>query len=151
MDVTGLPAAQHEMVICGVAAAVEYQVPANMLLAVAEQEAGQPKTWSRNSNGSFDVGVMQFNTAYLRHLQSYGITPEDVEGRGCYPFRLAAWRLAKHIKFDRGPFWQRVANYHSRTPKYNQKYQELIMPRAYKWLKWLEPRVQTEVVAENTR
>ncbi|MEI7995447.1 MAG: hypothetical protein WCH01_11155 [Methylococcaceae bacterium] len=65
-----IPPQIQERVVCSISAAVKYQVPANIVLAVAEKEAGKPGQWVRNSNGTHDVGSMQFNTAYLSELAS---------------------------------------------------------------------------------
>ena len=94
----------------------------------------------RNSNGTHDVGSMQFNTSYLKDFSRYGITPDHVSAAGCYAFDLAAWRIRLHIKNDQGDVWTRAANYHSRTPKYNEKYRADLMTKAVKWADWLEKR-----------
>jgi len=138
-----LPPAIQERVVCSIVAAVKYQVPANMLIAVAEKEGGQPGQWVRNTNGTHDVGAMQFNTAYLADLRRYGITADDVAQRGCYAYELAAWRLRGHIKNDSGDIWTRAANYHSRTPQFNAPYRADLMRRAAKWEKWLSARFST--------
>lgn len=140
-----LPPAQVERVVCSITAAIKYQVPANIMLAIAEQEGGRPglENKNRNDNGSYDVGRMQFNTAYLKDLERYGITAEDVARPGCYSYDLAAWRIRGHIKNDSGDIWTRAANYHSRTPYYNNIYQSQITPKAAKWQRWLEARFDT--------
>jgi hypothetical protein len=132
MPFVDLPPQLQERVVCSIAAAVKYQIPANIVLAVAEKEAGKPGQWVRNTNGTHDVGPMQFNTAYLRDLAGYGITPDDVAAAGCYAFDLAAWRLRQHIKKDRGDLWTRAANYHSRTPQYNATYRADLLVKAGK-------------------
>ena len=78
MPVADLPPQLQERVVCSIAATVKYQVPANIVLAVAEKEAGKPGQWVLNTNGTHDVGPMQFNTAYLRDLAGYGITLDAV-------------------------------------------------------------------------
>jgi hypothetical protein len=133
----------QERVICSISAAAKYEIPANLVLAVAEKEAGRPGQWVRNKNGTHDVGSLQFNTAYLRDLARYGITARDVAAAGCYPFDLAAWRLRLHIRHDRGDLWTRAANYHSRTPRYNAVYRADLMRRASRWASWLEARFVT--------
>ena len=143
MPVADLPPQLQERVVCSIAAAVKYQVPANIVLAVAEKEAGKPGQWVRNTNGTHDVGPMQFNTAYLRDLFGYGITPDDVAAAGCYAYDLAAWRLRQHIKKDRGDLWTRAANYHSRTPQYNAVYRVDLIVKAVRWADWLEARFVT--------
>jgi hypothetical protein len=143
MPFVDLPPQLQERVVCSIAAAVKYQIPANIVLAVAEKEAGKPGQWVRNTNGTHDVGPMQFNTAYLRDLTGYGITPDDVAAAGCYAFDLAAWRLRQHIKKDKGDLWTRAANYHSRTPQYNATYRADLLVKAARWADWLEARFVT--------
>jgi hypothetical protein len=132
-----------EPVACSILAALKYELPVNVLLAVAGQEAGRPGQWVRNSNGTYDVGPMQFNTAYLRELARYGIEPGDVEVAGCYSYELAAWRIRGHLRNDSGDLWTRVANYHSRTPSINARYRLQIMRRSAYWADWLDERFAT--------
>jgi len=142
------PPALSEPVACSIMAAVKYELPVNIVLAVAAQEGGKPGQWVRNSNGTYDVGPMQFNTSYLRELSRYGITPKDVEQGGCYSYDLAAWRLRGHVRNDRGDLWTRVANYHSRTPAINARYRQQVMRRAAWWADWLDERFATQQVAQ---
>lgn len=143
MILADLPPAMQERVVCSVAAAVRYNVPANIVLGIAELEGGRPDTVSRNKNGTADIGVMQFNTGYLAGLEKYGISPKDVAGAGCYPYELATWRVAGHIQNDSGDLWTRAANYHSRTAVYNQAYRAKLIKSAAKWGEWLTLRMNT--------
>ncbi|KQN00141.1 conjugal transfer protein TrbN [Sphingomonas sp. Leaf230] len=138
-----IPPAIRERVVCSVAAAAKYAVPANIILAVAQREGGRPGQWVRNTNATYDIGAMQFNTAYIRTLARYGIGTGDVAKAGCFSFDLAAWRLRGHIKNDRGDIWTRVANYHSRTPRHNAPYRAAIMIGARQWGNWLAARFHT--------
>ena len=148
MPLVDLPPLLQERVVCSIAAAVKYEVPANVLLAVAEKEGGRPGQWVRNANGTHDVGPMQFNTVYVGELGKYGITAADVAQAGCYPFELAAWRLRGHIRNDEGDLWTRAANYHSRTPRYNAAYRADLIVKALKWADWLEARFVTYDMAK---
>jgi hypothetical protein len=141
-----LPPHFQERTVCSIEAAVKYEVPANILLAVAEKEGGKPGQWVRNSNDTYDVGPMQFNTAYLSDLARYGITPQHVAQSGCYSYTLAAWRIRMHIQNDRGDLWTKVSNYHSYTPHLNIAYREDLMRRAARWEKWLNTRFTTRNV-----
>jgi hypothetical protein len=138
-----LPPQLQERVVCSISASVKYAVPANIVLAVAEKEAGKPGQWKKNSNGTHDVGPMQFNTSYLDELARYGITANDVAAAGCYSFNLAAWRLRRHIRNDKGDLWTKAANYHSRTPQYNIVYRADLIQKAVKWANWLDARFAT--------
>jgi len=133
-----LPPDIQERVVCSVKAARKYEIPANILLAIAEKENGKPGQWIINRNGTHDVGTMQFNTDYLLDLSKYGITADHVAQPGCYPYQLAAWRIRMHIKNDDGDIWTKAANYHSRTPKFNMIYREDLIVRAHKWDDWLK-------------
>ncbi|MGC6373693.1 transglycosylase SLT domain-containing protein [Pseudomonas sp. S2.OTC.A_B10] len=144
MPFLDLPPQMQERVVCSVTAAIKYEVPANLVLAVAEKEGGKPGQRVRNTNGTDDVGAMQFNTGYLRDLErQYGITADDVAQAGCYSYDLAAWRLRGHIRKDSGDLWTRAANYHSRTPEYNAPYRADLMKKAAKWGTWLSERFVT--------
>ena len=149
MPFIDLPPPRQERVICSISAAVKYEVPANIVLAVAEKEAGRPGQWVKNTNGTHDVGPMQFNTVYLADLARYGITANDAAASGCYSFDLAAWRLRQHLRKDKGDLWTRAANYHSRTPHYNAVYRADLMRRAVKWADWLDARFVTRDVTKS--
>jgi hypothetical protein len=140
-----LPPSLQERVVCSVTASVKYDVPANIILAVAEIENGKPGLYSRNENGSHDVGTMQFNTNYLADLSSYGITAKDVAVAGCYPYELATWRLRGHILHDKGDLWTKAANYHSRTPEYNAIYRAKLKTAARRWAGWLTAHFTTRI------
>jgi hypothetical protein len=142
MPFADLPPQLHERVVCSISAAIKYEIPANILLAIAEIEGGKPGQWVKNSTGFFDVGPLQFNTSYLRELRRYGISPQDIASAGCYPFDLAAWRVGQHIKRDSGDVWTRAANYHSRTPRYNAPYRAKLITKAAIWANWLSLRVE---------
>ncbi len=141
------PVVLEQRIECSVAAAVKFNVPANILLAIAEIENGRAGEVSRNDNGTFDVGVMQFNTAYLAELSQFGISAADVAASNCYPFDLAAWRIAGHLARDRGDLWTRAANYHSRTPLHKAAYRLKLIQAAAKWETWLSERFQVREIA----
>lgn len=133
-----LPPRWQEPAICAISAAYEYGVPADALLSVAQAEGGHPGQWVKNTNGTYDIGTLQFNTAYLRSLSQYGITPAMAAQPGCYPFRLAAWRLHYELETDRGDFWTRIACYHSKTPYYNARYRAKLIRFDQFWRTWIE-------------
>lgn len=143
--------AQQEQIVCSIMASVKYEVPVNIVLAIAEKEGGKPGLWTKNSNGTYDVGVMQFNTRYLKDLSKFGIEPKDVALSNCYSYDLAAWRIRGHLLHDQNDLWTRAANYHSRTPKYNAYYRADLMKKAKKWEVWLKAHFTTYAVIEPQR
>jgi len=147
-DLVDMTPLERERLVCSISAAVEYRVPVDIMLAIAEIENGRPYLVSSNANGSIDIGVMQINSAYLRDLRKFGITYEDVEGEGCYPYRLAAWRVKRHVLDDQGDIWAKAANYHSRTPEFNQVYRAKLKTIARKWAAWLQSIFNVKPFAE---
>ena len=143
MPYVSLPMEEPQRIVCAVIAAIKYEIPANILLAVAEKEGGRPGRWEKNTNGTYDVGLMQFNTAWLKDMERYGITVADVADDSCYSYDLAAWRLRGHLTHDNNDLWTRAANYHSRTPKYNTIYRADLIKKAQKWQYWLAKHFST--------
>lgn len=127
-----------QLIYCSIYSAVKYEIPANILMAVAEKEGGEAWKFSRNKNGTIDIGTMQFNSDYLISLKKYGIQPVDVADSGCYPFELAAWRIRGHILKDQGDLWTKVANYHSRTSRHNRIYRADLIIKSVKWANFIE-------------
>jgi hypothetical protein len=140
---------QQERIECSLQAANHYRIPGLVLLAVAEQEGGKPGQKVRNSNGTYDYGVMQINTVSLSDLRPYGINENHVLAKGCYPYYLAAWRIAGHLQNDEGDIWQRAANYHSRTPYYNSVYRSNLIRRATKIASRLDAKQTTPELTVN--
>ena len=147
--IADMPPHIQERVICSISAAVKYEIPANLLLAVAEKEGGKPGQKVKNTNGTYDIGSMQFNTVYIKYLSKYGITENDVSAKGCYSYDLAAWRIRGHILNDKGDIWTKAANYHSRTYKYNKIYRDDLIVRAEKWGDWLDNNFKVKEIKEN--
>jgi len=151
MPITDLSPSHHqqELIVCSIKAAEKYNLPPNLLLAIAEKENGSPGLWVKNTNGTHDVGALQFNTAYLKTLKQYGITADDVAKSGCYAYDLAGWRIRGHLIKDTGDLWTRAANYHSRTPYYNQVYRADLMVKANRWTNWLEQAMMSPISTVN--
>lgn len=139
MIVADLPPEMQDRIVCSVIASRAYDIPADILLAIAEIEGGFPDQLVANKNGTYDVGYMQFNSAYLKSLSvkyDQNFT-ELVNQSGCYSFFLAAWRLKGHLTNDKGSIWQRAANYHSKTEQFNLRYQKKLINSAHQWAEWL--------------
>ena len=120
-------------IMCSVEAAERYQVPPDLVFAIALTEGGEPFMVSANTNGTADLGLLQFNTAYLKTLAGQGVSTEAVQSRTCYPFHLAAWRLQQHLQEPGADELTKAACYHSRTPKLNAKYRAKLLVNALKF------------------
>lgn len=112
---------------CMAIAARKQQLPEEILWAIRLQEQGSRGTVSQNTDGSYDVGVMQINSIHFKEFQQkWGIKPSWLVHSNCISILAAAFILRREI--DRaGSFWAGVGAYNSRTPSLNYKYREKIM------------------------
>jgi soluble lytic murein transglycosylase-like protein len=123
---------------CATYAAAEYQIPRVLLLAIIKTESsGNIYAVSHNKNGTKDVGPMQLNTIWAQKLErQYGVQNAQyhISANPCYNIRVGAWVLKKELAgATNTDYWQRVGNYHSRTPRFNEDYRRMV----FKNLSWL--------------
>lgn len=137
---------------CVLASAVARNVPANVLLAIGQHEAGKEGSAIRNTNGSYDLGRAGINTKHLDELASYGVSRDVatfyLRNDGCYNYDMAAFLIQRHLAQCKTTFWQCVANYHSKTVQYNQIYQSKIMPLAISWQRFLSANYRVKDVTQ---
>lgn len=118
---------------CTAHAADHFNIPVLVVRAIAKVEGGKIGTVSRNTNGSVDLGIMQINSIHLPMLEKkFGVTWRDLAYKPCVNIGIGTWILAKEIK-EAPDFWTGVGNYHSRTPKFHNRYKGLVA-RAYERL-----------------
>lgn len=88
-----------------------------MLKTIIAVEGGRVGTASRNTNGSYDMGVMQVNTIHLNSIsRELGYSWKDLVFNPCKNIHAGAWILSKRIKEEPSRPWLAVGNYHSKTP-----------------------------------
>lgn len=105
-------------------AAQGYGVHPFVIMAVLQVENGKIGTVSKNSNGSYDLGLMQLNTINLPAISSEfpGVTWREVTYSPCVNIGVGTWFLSERIREVNGDVWRGVGNYHSKTPKYHRRY-----------------------------
>lgn len=131
----------EERLNCSINASIKYNIPVDVLLAISSIENGNIDTISKNSNNTYDYGVMQINSEYIKDLNTklnLQLTPEDFMKRDCFSFQTAAYKIKNHIKFDKGDLLTRLAMYHSKTPKYNEIYKKKIISHSKYWSNFLQ-------------
>lgn len=109
-------------------AAIVYHVPAKVILSIIKAEGGRNGMANRNTNGTYDYGVMQINSSWLPQIKPYGFTRHDLQYNSCKNVEVGTWILSQSIASGTN-LWSGVGNYHSHTPHFNQSYREKI--RAY--------------------
>ncbi|MCW5590205.1 MAG: lytic transglycosylase domain-containing protein [Legionellales bacterium] len=109
-------------------AAVEYRVPAILIISVLKTENGHVGVASKNNNGTYDLGPMQINTSWLPKIAPYGFTWNDLEFNACKNVEVGAWILGMSIASGHD-LSQGVGNYHSHTPYYNMHYSQKVLDK----------------------
>ena len=118
----GLLAAGPALADCFEAAGRRYDVAADLLRAIAQVEsAGDFGAIGRNKNGTEDLCAMQINSAWLEHLELFGITRSRLLSDPCMCVNAGAWILAGEIAAV-GYDWRAVARYHTRRPEAGAAY-----------------------------
>ncbi len=98
----------------------------NIIKSIIIVEGGKNGSMSRNSNGTYDMGIMQINTIHLPDIiRKYpGLTWSDVSYKPCVNIGIGASILNDRLKElkPNQDYWIGVGNYHSKTPKYRTLY-----------------------------
>lgn len=96
---------------CYEQAAQHYKLPVELIRAVASVESGglNPDVVSKNSNGTKDIGRMQINTSWLKHLKAHRIEEADLLDE-CKNILVGTWILAQNVS-QMGLNWEAVGAY----------------------------------------
>lgn len=124
---------------CADQASHAFGVPIEVIHVILEVEGGWAGAEIRNTNGSYDLGVMQINTQWLRKLSRFGVTRADIRDNVCVNISVGTWLLASELAAGR-TFAEAIARYHSPTRRHQQRYLK-------KAAEYLERRVAEEEAA----
>lgn len=106
---------------CWQEAAERHGVNAHLLYAIARTESRlNPAAVNRNKNGSYDVGLMQINSAWFPVLRKYGIVEQQLYDP-CVNLHVGAWILAQNMQ-RLGNSWEAVGAYNARNPVLRVEY-----------------------------
>lgn len=99
---------------CWADASKRYNVPVDLLYAVARVETGNKYSVvsGKNRNGTYDIGLMQINSSHLRRLSKYGITERDLVEKPCLNLHVGAWIMAESIA-RHGYNWVAIGAYNA--------------------------------------
>lgn len=106
---------------CWEQSAQKYGVNAHLLHAIAKTESSlNPAAINRNTNGTYDVGLMQINSSWLPRLRRFGISETDLY-EPCVSIDVAAWILAYNMR-QHGNTWAAVGAYNTPDPARGLQY-----------------------------
>jgi len=105
--------------LCFEEAGAQYSINPQILRAIAKVESNyNPEAVNRNTNGTFDFGVMQINSIWASTL---GEERWNELGNACTNIKTGAMILSTCIA-KYGYNWQAIGCYNSQTPKKRDKY-----------------------------
>ncbi|MGI4846678.1 MAG: lytic transglycosylase domain-containing protein [Janthinobacterium lividum] len=106
---------------CWDEAGAYYGVNVHLLYAIAKTESGlNPRAINRNKNGSYDIGLMQINSAWLPMLRKHGVDEKQLYD-ACTSIQVGAWIMAQNMK-RLGETWNAVGAYNAKSPELRVKY-----------------------------
>ena len=107
-------------------AADQYKIPAKLLKAIAITETKLDQyAINVNTNKSYDIGLMQINSTWLKKLNRVGITQADLLD-GCKNIQIGAWILASNIK-QYGFNNKAIGAYNSQTAVNQERYARRVL------------------------
>lgn len=109
------------LAFCFDEAGAMYGISPQLLWAISKGESDfNPAALNRNTNGTYDFGLMQINSSWAPTLHKKGI-PWDALADPCTNVKVGAWLLAQCVR-DYGYSWAAVGCYNSRTPSKRDRY-----------------------------
>ena len=114
-----------------------YGINPMVLRSIAKVESNtRPDIVNENSNGTFDVGLMQINTIWKMAL---GEERWRYLGDACYNTKTGAWILATCIN-KYGYNWKAIGCYNSQTPEKSEIYAKRVFSQLERLKSGKEPQ-----------
>jgi len=116
----------HAEAYCFEEAAAAYEIHPSVLQAIAKHESGnRPALVLKNSNGTFDIGLMGINTVNLAPYGSLAMLKPEQLLDPCTNVMAGTFLLQRKVA-KYGMTWAAIGAYHSETPVHSSRYQWLI-------------------------
>lgn len=107
---------------CMIKASEYYQVNPLVLWGIAKVESNfNPYAVNKNKNGSYDIGIMQINSAWIPTLKKFGLYDVKKIWDPCYNIHVGAWVLSQCIK-QHGNTWKAIGCYNAASNPKRMKY-----------------------------
>lgn len=98
---------------CLMVTAKAYGLPPELIGGILMVEGGRNGMANRNTNGSFDYGVAQINSAWLPKTKAAGVDSEGLKSNACKNLWAAGWIMRRCLNKFNNSFWHGVGCYHT--------------------------------------
>lgn len=117
---------------CWDASAKKHGLNPLMLMAIGSVESSlREGIASRNTNGSYDLGIMQINTIHLPYFNKMGYSRHELQYNSCKNIMAAGYLLKTSIK-KYGYNVNGIGGYHSNTPHRRIAYGRKVLKEYYR-------------------
>lgn len=125
------PAIYHNEIpqACVVLVSRAYAIPPLLLGGILKVEGGRKGMAMKNSNGSYDYGPAQVNSAWLKETKKIGLGSHELQNDTCKNLWAAGWILRRCLNKHSDSFWTGVGCYHA--GEYASKPAQLERQRLY--------------------
>lgn len=126
---------------CWADASKRYNIPVDLLYAIARVETGNKSNLvsPKNKNGTYDIGLMQINSIHLPRLKKMDITKDTLLSDPCVNLHVGAFILSEFIT-QYGYTWQAIDAYNAGRPTSHKTYAKKVYA--------MHTRIQKERIAE---
>lgn len=109
------PAIMHNEIpqACIVLVSKAYGLPPLLLGGILYVEGGRKGMAMKNTNGSFDYGPAQVNSAWLEKTKAIGVGADELRHDSCKNLWAAGWILRRCLNKHGDNFWTGVGCYHA--------------------------------------
>lgn len=120
---------------CMVASAAFYHLPPRVLPSIQRVEGGKAGLIMKNTNGTFDLGLMQVNTIWVKplsaytHLDAYTIKDRLIYDP-CFSIAAAAVIMRQYMAETHGDVVTAVGYYHSHQKALSISYRAKVIAAA---------------------
>lgn len=126
VDASRLPSDPPDYAACVEEASARFRVPELAIWLLLDVEGGTVGRTTRNTNGTYDIGPMQVNSWWMKHIRPLNITEEMVLNNLCVNISVGTWILATELERHRD-LTKALAHYHSPTPHLQKIYLDKVV------------------------
>ena len=107
------------------------KIPLKIIYAILKTEGGAVGFQNINANGSIDMGPMQINTIWDRHLKKLAVDTAELTNHGCKNIAIGVAILNRYIT-QKNDFWAGIGRYNAsdKRPEIQIKYSDKVAKAA---------------------
>ncbi|MBA1280199.1 lytic transglycosylase domain-containing protein [Stutzerimonas stutzeri] len=98
---------------CVVVVSQAFKIEPELLGGILFVEGGRKGMANKNTNGSYDFGPAQINSAWLDRTEPVGVGAKELQHDACKNLWAAGWIMRRCLNKFQSSFWHGVGCYHT--------------------------------------